>query len=161
VREGRLGDHRGGRPAAPRAMDPGAGEGELEAADRGEGGPMGVRAELESDQAGAPGGMVPLEVAGDAEQLPGARGDGAAPAGIGRGQSLEAPGAEQPPDLAGRAVGDGQLGGDPGQGGALLMTTDDLVAEREREGARHGSRLRGSATGDHRLTEAHVTHTYE
>lgn len=156
-----MADHDGGRPTAPRPMDSGADESDLEAADRGDGGPMGVRTESESDQAGAPGGMVPLEVAGDAEQLLGARGDRAAPAAIIRVQSLEPPTAVEPPDLADRAVGDGQVGGDPGQGDALLMTADDLLAERDREGARHGSRLREPATGNHRLTEAHVTNTYK
>jgi hypothetical protein len=62
-----LGDHDSGRTAMARPMDSGADESDLEAADRGDGGPMGVRAESESDQAGAPAGMVPLEVAGDAE----------------------------------------------------------------------------------------------
>ena len=141
-------------------MDSGADESDLEAADRGDGGALGVRAEPESDQAGAPGGMVPLEVAGDAEQLLGARGDRAAPAAIARVQSLGTPEAVQPPDLADRAVGDGQIGGDSGQGGALLMTANDLLAERDREGARHGSRLREPVTEEHRLTEAYVTHTH-
>jgi hypothetical protein len=142
-------------------MDSGPDESDLEAADRGDGGAMGVPAELESDEPRAPGGVVPLEVAGDAEQLLGARGDRAASAGIVRVEPLETTGAVQPPDLADRAVGDGQVGGDSGQGDALLMTADDLLAERDRERAWHGSRLREPATGDHRLTEAHVTYTYE
>jgi len=90
-----------------------------------------------------------------------ARGDRAAPAAIVRVQSLETHTEIQPPDLADRAVGDRQVGGDSGQGDALLMTADDLLAESDREGARHGSRLREPATGNHRLTEAHVTHTYK
>jgi hypothetical protein len=105
--------------------------------------------------------MVPLEVAGDAEQLLSARGDRAAPAAIVGVEPLEAAGAVQAPDLADRAVGDREVGGDPGQGGALLMAANDLLAEREHEGTRHGSRLNRPTTGDHRLTEAHVTYTYE
>jgi hypothetical protein len=122
---------------------------------------MSVLAELETDQPGAPGGMVPLDRAGDAEQLLGAGGDGAPLAAIVRGQSLETGSAVEPPDLPDRAIRDRQVRGDLGQRQALLMTTDDLLTEGDREGARHGSRLREPATGDHQLTRAHVTHAHE
>jgi hypothetical protein len=157
----RLGDHNGGRTAAPRPMDPGPDESDLEASHRGEGCLRGVVVELESDQPGAPGGMVPLEVAGDAEQLVGARGDGASLAAIVRGQSLETLSAVEPPDLPDRAIGDRQVRGDLSEREALLMTAHDLLTKRDREGARHGSRLRKLATGTHRLTKIHVTHVYE
>ena len=42
----------------------------LEAPDRGDGGAAGVLAELQSDQSGAPGGMLSLELAGDAGAAP-------------------------------------------------------------------------------------------
>lgn len=141
-------------------MDSGADESDLEAAHRGDGSSPGVRAELESDQPGAEGGMVPLEVAGDAEQLLSARGDGAPLAAIGRGQSLQTLSAVESPDLPDRAVGDRQVRGDLGQSEALLMTADNLLTERDREGLRHGSHLERLATGDHRLTKAHVTNVY-
>src|SRR5689334_15674055 len=64
-----LGDDRGAGAAAPRPMDPGPDEGALETSDRREAGPGRVSAELESDQPGAPGGMVALQIAGDPEQF--------------------------------------------------------------------------------------------
>jgi hypothetical protein len=63
----RLGDHSGGRTAAPGPMDSGPDEGALETSDRREPALGRVLAELESDQAGAPGGMVALEITGDLE----------------------------------------------------------------------------------------------
>jgi hypothetical protein len=157
----RLGDHHDGRAAAPGPMDSGPDESDLEAAHRGDGSPMGVRAELESDQPGAPGGMVPLDLAGDPEQLTGAGGDGAPLAAIVRGESLKTPAAVESPDLPDRAVGDGQVRGDLGQREALLMTAHDLLTERDRERLRHGSRLQEPATGNYRLTRAHVTNVHK
>jgi hypothetical protein len=78
----RLGDHHGGCTAAPGPMDSRPDESDLEVSDRGDGRIMGVLAELQSDQPGTPGGMVPLEVAGDAEQLLGARRNRATQAAI-------------------------------------------------------------------------------
>src|SRR4051794_11612806 len=141
-------------------MDPGADEGDLEAPHRGDGGALGVLAELRPDPPGAPGGMVALQLAGDAGQLAGARGDRAPPGARVRGQPLEAMSAVGPPDLADRAIGDRQRGGDPGQRGALLMTAHDLLTERDREAARHRSRLEEPATGVHWSTAAHVTPAY-
>jgi hypothetical protein len=142
-------------------MDSGSDESDLEAAHRGDGSPLGVLAELESDQPGAPGGVVPLELAGDPEQLPSARGDGAPLAAIVRGQSLKTPLAVESPDLPDRAIGDGQVRGDLGQQQALLMTADDLLAERDRERLRHESRLQEPATGNYRLTRAHVINVHK
>ena len=62
-----LGDQDGGRTAAPRPIDSGSDEGELETSDRGEVAIVRVHAELESDQPGAPDGVFSLEIAGDAE----------------------------------------------------------------------------------------------
>lgn len=156
-----LGDHRGDHAAAPRPMDPGSNERDLEAAHRGDGGRVGMRAELESDPPGAPAGVLPLDLASDPEQLAGVRGDRAPLAAIGRGQALETPAAVESPDLPDRAIGDRQVRGDPGQREALLMTAYDLLTERDREGLRQGSRLRKSATGDHQLTRAHVINVHK
>ena len=156
-----LGDHRGDRAAAPRSVDPGTNERDLEAAHRGDASPMGVSAELESDQPGAPGGVLPLDLAGDPEQLAGARGDRPPPAAIVRGRSLEALAAVELPDLPDRPIGDRQFRGDPGQREALLMTAHDLLTERDRERLRQGSRLQEPATGNHRLTRTHVTNVHE
>jgi hypothetical protein len=41
------------------------------------------------------------------------------------------------------------------------MTTDDLLAERDRERLRHGNRLQESATGNYQLTRAHVTNVHK
>jgi hypothetical protein len=84
----RLGDHRGRRAAATGAMDSGADEGSLEAADRRDGVRPRVAAELQADQSGTPGGMVALQLAGDAKQIAGARGDRAAQAMVVGGQAL-------------------------------------------------------------------------
>jgi len=156
-----LGDHRGDRSAAPRSMDPGSNERDLEAAHRGDASPMGVSAELESDQPGAPGGVLPLDLAGDPEQLTGARGDRAPLAAIVRSQSLEALAAVASPDLPDCAIGDGQVRGDLGQREALLMSADDLLTERDGEGLRHGRRLQRPATEDYQLTRAQVTNVHE
>lgn len=141
-------------------MDSGSNERDLEAAHGGDGSPMGVLAELESDQPGAPGGVLPLDLAGDSEQLTGARGDGAPLVAIIRGQSLQTPAAVESPDLPDRAIGDGQVRGDLGQREALLMTTHDLLTERNRERLRHGSRLQEPATGNYQLTRAYVTNVH-
>src|SRR5262249_9817229 len=129
MRLDRLGDHRGGRTAAPRSVDSGSNESDLEAAHRGDVSPMGVLAELQSDQPGAPGGVLPLELAGNPEQLARTRGDGASLAAIVRSESLKTRVAVEAPDLPDRAIGDRQVRGDPSQREALLMTTDDLLAE--------------------------------
>jgi hypothetical protein len=63
----RLGDHDGNPAAAPRPIDSGPHEGELETSDRGEVPLVRVLAELEPDQAGAPGGVLAFEIAGDLE----------------------------------------------------------------------------------------------
>jgi hypothetical protein len=154
----RLGDDDDGSAASPRAVDAGLDEGDLEAPDRGDGGAAGVLLELQSDQARAPGGMLALEVAGDAEQLLSRRRDWAAVAAIAGGKSVEPMPAEQAPDLTDRAVGDRQVGRDLGQWDALLMASHDLLAERDGDGARHASGLREPAIKDYRLTKAYVTH---
>ena len=56
----RLGDHDGGRTAAPRPIDSGSDEGELETSDRGEVAIVRVLAELESDQPGTQAGCSRL-----------------------------------------------------------------------------------------------------
>jgi hypothetical protein len=141
-------------------MDAGPGESDLEAPDRGDRCAAGVLAELEPDQPGPPGGMLALEFAGDAEQLPGGRRDRSAVAGIARDEPVEAMATEQPPDLPGSAVGDRKILGDPSQWDTLLMTTYDLLAERDGERAWHVSRLREPAMGNHRLMKAYITHVH-
>jgi hypothetical protein len=154
----RPGDDGGGLAAVPRAADAGPDEGDLEAADRGDGGAAGVLAELQPDQSRAPAGMLALELAGDAEQLAGGRRDRSAVATIAGVEAVEAIAAEQPPDLADGAVGDRQVGRDPGQWDTLLVAAHDLLAERDGERARHDSRLREPAMGDHRLMKAYIIH---
>ncbi len=149
----RLGDHNDGGAAPSRSIDSGPDEGELEGTDRGEVGIVGVVAELESDQPGTPGGVFPLEIAGDAEQLLDSRGDRATTGVIVGSQSVEAVSAVRPPDVADRAIGDREVDSDLGQGDALLTTLDDLLTERDRDRARHGSRLRESEEKDHSLTK--------
>jgi hypothetical protein len=138
----RLGDHDGGPATAPRPIDSGPHEGELETTDRGQAPLRHVVAELKPDQAGAPGGVVALEIASDLEQLLDARGNRATTGAIVGSQVRARMLADQPPDVSNRAIGDGQLSRDLGQGDALLMTTHNLLAERDREWTWHGSRLR-------------------
>jgi hypothetical protein len=144
----RLGDLDGGPAAPPRPIDSGPHEGELETSDRGEVPLVRVLAELEPDQAGAPGGVLALEITGDLEQLLDSRGNRAATGAIVGSQVLALMSTEQPPDVPDRAIGDGQLGRDLGQEQALLMTAHYLLAERDREGAWHGSRLRSFGKRD-------------
>ena len=62
----RLGDHDGGRAAAPRPIDSGPDEGELETSDRGEARDRGACLRSWSRiKPGAPGGVFSLEIAGD------------------------------------------------------------------------------------------------
>jgi hypothetical protein len=136
-------------------MDSRPDEGALETPDRGEGGLRGVRAEQESDQLGAPGGVLALELARATEPLLGGRGYGATTRAIVGGQSLAPTG--QPADVADGAIGDLEVGRDLGQGVPLLVTAHDLLTERDREGAWHGNRLRSSKR-DQLLTNADVTH---
>src|SRR5262245_40512290 len=153
-----LGDHHGSRAAAARPMDSGPDEGALETSDRGDPAPLGVLAELESDQPGAPGGVFALEITGDLEEFLGSSGDRTTTGAIIGGQSLAILAAGQPPDVADRAIGDGQVGRDLPEGEALLMTAHDFLTERDREGARHGSRLRSSEKRDQLLTNDDLTH---
>jgi len=153
-----LGDRHGGHTAAPRSLDSGSYEGGLETSDRGDWALGCVLAELESNESGAPARVLPLELAGELEQLLGLRGDRAPTGAIVGSQALAIGLAGQPPDVADRPVGDRQLGRDLGQGVTLLMTSHDLLTERDREWARHGSRLRSSKKRDQLLTSADVTH---
>jgi hypothetical protein len=140
----RLGDHHSAYAAVPRPMDSSSDEGALKTSDRGEAALGRVLAELESDQSGAPGRMLTLEIAGDLEQFLNSRGDRTSTGAIVGSQSLAVVSAEQPPDVPNRAIRDCQIGRDPGQGEALLTTSHDFLAERNRKRARHGSRLRSS-----------------
>ncbi len=144
----RLGDHDGNPASSSRPIDSGPHEGELETSDRGEVPIVRVLAELEPDQAGAPGGVLAFEIAGDLEQLLDSRGNRPATGAIVGSQVLALMSTEQPPDVPDRAIGDGQLGRDLGQEHALLMTAHDLLAERDSEGAWHGSRLRSFGKRD-------------
>jgi hypothetical protein len=138
----RLGDYDGGLAAAPRPIDPGPHESELKTSDRGQSPLVYVLAELEPDQPGAPGWVIAFEIAGDLEQLLDSRGNRATTGAIVGSQIVALASAKQPPDIPDRAIRDGQLGRDLGQGYALLTTTHNLLAERHRERTWHGSRLR-------------------
>ena len=157
----RLGDDHSADAAAPRPMDSRSDEGALETSDRGEAAPGRVLAELESDQSGAPGRMLTLEIAGDLEQFLSSREDRTTTGAIVGGQSLAIVSAGQPPDVPNRAIRDRQIGRDLGQGEALLTTSNDLLTERDRKRARHGSRLRSSGPKDQLLTNTDVTHANE
>lgn len=109
----RLGDDHGAGAAVPRPMDTGSDEGALETSDRRELAPGRVPAELESDQSGAPGGMLALQLAGDLEQLLDRRGDRTTTGAIVRGEALAVVSAGPPTDVSDRAIGDGQIGRDP------------------------------------------------
>jgi hypothetical protein len=139
-------------------MDPRPDEGALETSDRRDVTFGRLSAELESDQAGAPGGMLALQVAGDPEQFldPGA--DRTTAGSIVGSEALAVESAGSPADVSDGAIGDRQLGGDPGQGVALPMASHDLLTKRDGERTRHGSRLRGLKKGHQLLTNADVTH---
>jgi hypothetical protein len=155
------GDLDGRRPqASARPIDPGAGEGELEAAGRRDGFAAGRRAELEPDAAGAPAGVEALQLAGELEQHGGARRDRAASMRVGRLEPRWAALTEAAPDLAGGAVGDAEVGGDGRERVALLMTADDLPADRKRDGSGHVTRLRGPGMGNHQPIKLDVTHVH-
>lgn len=77
-----------------------------------------------------------------------------------RGKSLQTPAAVESPDLPDRAIGDRQLGGNLSQRETLLMTANDLLAERDRERLRHRSRLQEPVTRNYQLTRVHVTNVH-
>lgn len=158
VRMDRLGDNDGGRTAAFGPLDSRPDEGPLETSNRGQAGLRALLAEQESDQRGTPGGVFALELASAVEQLLSFGGDRTTTRAVVGSQALVIVAARQPPDVPDRAIGDAQVGRDLRQGNTLLMTALDLLAERDREGARHGSRLRTSKERDHLLTPADVTH---
>jgi hypothetical protein len=157
----RLGDDVGGRAAAPRPMDSGLDEGALETADRGEAALGRVLAELESDQPGTPGGVFAPELAGDGQQFLGSSGDRTSTGAIVGSESIETVSAIEPPDLSDRAIRDREIGRDLSKGEALLMTSHDLLTERDRDRARHGKRFRSSRERDQLLTNTDVTHADE
>jgi hypothetical protein len=126
----RFGDHDDACAAAPRPMDSGPDEGALETSDRGEATLRRVVAELESDQASAPGRVFALEIAGDGQQFSGSSRDRTSTGAIVGRQSIETASAVEPPDLLDRAIRDRELGRDLSQGEALLMTSHDLLTER-------------------------------
>ena len=150
----------GGAVATSGLIGPGPDEGELETANRGEMRIGGRRLEELSDQLGTPGGMFPFEAAGDVQRFLDGRGDRSATGLIVGHQAIGTIAAEEAADPPDGAEGDGQLDGDLSQGLALLMTPNDLLAERDREWARHGGRLQGPEE-DHLLRRLHVIHADE
>jgi hypothetical protein len=129
----RLGDHDDGLAAAPRPIDPGPHEGELETSDRGQSPVVCVLAELEPDQPSAAGWVVTFKIACNLEQLLDSRWNRATTRAIVRSQIVALASAKQPPDIPNRAIRDGQLSRDPGQGYALLTTAHNFLAERHRK----------------------------
>jgi hypothetical protein len=127
----RIGHRDGGCAAAPRPIDSGPDEGALETSDRGEAAPGLVLAELESDQAGAPGGVFALEIASDGQQFLGSSRDRTSTGAIVGRQPIETVSPVEPPDLPDRAIRDREIGRDLSQGEALLTTSHDLLAERD------------------------------
>jgi len=110
----RLGDRSGGRAAPPGPMDSRPDKGQLETADRGDAATVCVLAELESNQPGTPGGVFPLELAADLEQLLGSRGDRATTGAIVGSQVGAITSEGQPPDVPDRGIGDRQVSRDLG-----------------------------------------------
>jgi hypothetical protein len=157
----RLGDRHGAGTTVSGPMDAGPDEGALETSVRGEVTLGRVLAELESDQAGAPGRVLALEVAGELEQILDSRRDRTTTGTIVGSESLAVASAVQPPDVPDRAIRDRQIGRDLRQGEALLATAHDLLTERDRKGAWHGGRLRSFREKDQLLTHADVTHANE
>jgi hypothetical protein len=115
VRLGRPGNKDDQAPPPSGAIDAATDEGDLEATDRGDVAAGVLPPELEANAAGAPGGMLSLQLAGIAEELKGL-GRCGSPAGVVvRDQALETVSAVDPPDRADRIIGEGKLGGDGGQ----------------------------------------------
>jgi len=127
----RFGDHLSDRVAAPpRPIDPGPDEGALETSHRGESALGLVFAELDSDQTSAPTRVLALQIAGQGRELLGGSRDRTSTAAIVGRQSIQTGLAVAPPDLPNRAIRDREFGRDLSQRGALLMTTYNLVTER-------------------------------
>jgi hypothetical protein len=100
-----------------------------------------VLAELESNQPGTPGWVITFKIARDSEHLLDSWRNRATTGAVVGSQIVALASAKQPPDIPDRAIRDGQLGRDLGQGYALLTTTHNLLAKRHRKRTWHGSRL--------------------
>jgi hypothetical protein len=81
--------------------------------------------------------VPPLELAGPAEDVAVAARGGLAAGRIADDQALVASVTEGPPEVADGGQREAEVGGDPKQGLALQVATDDLLARGERDGAGH------------------------
>lgn len=137
VRLGRPRNRDDQTPPPPGAIDAVADEGGLEAADGGDVAAGAPPPKLEANEAGAPGGMLSLQFAGIVEELKGL-GRCGSPAGVvAKSQALDTVSAVGPPDRTDRIIGEGKLGGDRGQWTPLEEEPNDVVSDRERDGAWH------------------------
>jgi hypothetical protein len=123
--------------SSPGAIDPLALEGPLQRPCRGNQHGGEEPEELDADPPGAPGRVPPLELTGLAEnaRVGPARGSAAGP--VADDQAVLPRVAEGPPEGADRDVREVQVGGDLSEGLAVEVSADDLLASRERNGARH------------------------
>src|SRR5262249_36340275 len=158
-----VGIHGLGNPLGPGAaaawpMDPRPDESDLEASHGGDVAPAGVFVEGQPDQSGPPRGVGPVEVAGDAEHVLDAGGNGTACGAIPRRESLETLLEKEPPDVADGAIGDGKFGGDLGQRTALAMALDDLLTTGDGQRLWHGTDLGNPGASEQGETQSEVSH---
>src|SRR5205823_857897 len=89
------------------------------------------------DQAGAPAGVLPAQIAGQGDQVGGGAGP-PRPLAVGGWLGPAAGGAGQAEQVLGGAQGQVELPGEGATAGALLAGADQRLADYQRDGARHG-----------------------
>jgi hypothetical protein len=94
--------------------------------------------QFDPDAARSPGGVSPLELAGAAQDVRGMPPCGLPTLVVTNGQAVLAAMAESAPEGTNGLEGQVEVGGDARQGLVVEVTANDLLAGRQRNGARHG-----------------------
>ena len=142
---GRLGPGpgRAGPLGPPGAVDPLPLKGALQRPNRGDRRAGAGTAQLDLDSAGAPTGVLPLELTG-ATQDGGVGLRSGLPAGLRAGdETVWARIAVGAPEGADGGVRQVQFVGDPPEGLAVEVAADDVLADGQQDGARHEESSRG------------------
>src|SRR5262249_21655051 len=120
----------------PRGLEPA-----LEGTFRGPG-PVGeLLAQEHADQPGAPGGVVPAELAGELPPVRGCPGGSPFGGGGSRCDPVAPVGADAAAEAADGAGRESDVAGEGSDGGGLLEAVEELLADGERYRSRHGGIL--------------------
>jgi hypothetical protein len=123
---------------ASRAVDPLLLEGPLKGAGRGDERGVELGEQFDTDPPASPARVLALELAGAAEDGPGVAWRGSATRGVADVQALLAPISEVTPQGTHGDQWEVEFAGDLGEGLAVEVAADDLLAGDEGDGTRHG-----------------------